>query len=126
MREIAIKIAKKCDDGLTYLLNQIPDAEGDRLIAILAGLPHIEGAVMLSRASELQTLLQNYINGDDAKLVAEAIDSAAYLGFSRLLDCVRPHLRSSNPYVVGSALRYISRLHRDLAVPRAYASILAL
>jgi HEAT repeat protein len=110
--ELALLIKKQGDQGMAFLLDQIPKADTDRLVGILFALT--ETPLKDLRLSEL---LLTYLQDSRSMVVAEAIDGLSRLGEKDTVDRVLPLLEHPSPYVKGSVLRFMARLHPDRALP---------
>jgi hypothetical protein len=110
--ETTASIADKGESGLAVLLKHIPAAHGSVLSPLLLGLSFVKSSVLASRLDSVRLMLRTLISDadTDAEVIVEAIDCAACHSMRELRDVVLPHLEASNPYVVGSVLRFVSRM----------------
>lgn len=116
-QEVAVRIARAGSEGVSFLLGSIPNLDRIRLRAVLLALSFIPKAVAEARLEELKGVLVRFLAANDPELILEAIESLNHLGAVDVTREVLPLLAHPSPYVVGSALRYLSRHHPELAKP---------
>jgi hypothetical protein len=115
--EVAFRIARNGTAGIRFLLESIPTADEYRLHSILVGLS--------SNPSKLPSDLQNeswgvgcyYLNDARPMIIAQAVDLLSLRGCTAAHDGVLKLCHHSSPFVVGSVLRYMSRLFPEEALP---------
>jgi hypothetical protein len=117
LQEVAVRIAQAGDEGLSFLIKSIPDADQARLRAIVLAFSFIPQLVAVARSRELKEILMEFLGGKNPIVIAEAIDGLNALGFTDILPNVIPFLNHHSPYVVGSVLRYLSRHYPEKARP---------
>ena len=74
--ELAIQIAETGKNGATFLLNSLPQADGQRVQGILAGLAFVDKDSCKELLPQIKSTLAFYLAGANADLVAEAVESA--------------------------------------------------
>jgi len=110
--EAAFKVAGEGKAGVIFLINQVNDRDDLRLRAILSALSYPR-----LRMRKVHQTLKRYIKDQRPLIAAGAIDSARMLEYTDLLPDVLRRRNSPSPYVVGSVLRYLSRLYPKRAMP---------
>jgi hypothetical protein len=115
-QEVAVLIAQRGNDGLSFLLRAIPEADPCQLRAILLAFSFLDPGVAKERIAELQGTLLGFLASENPSLVAQAIDALADLDVD-VANEVRSLLAHQSPYVVGSVLRYLSRHSPEQAKP---------
>lgn len=106
--EVALLIGEKGEAGITFLQSQMKDADSARLAGILFALtqpPQSDPA--------LRDLLLDYLEDDRSMVVAEAVDGLCRLDEKNAVDRVLVLKEHPSPYVRGSVLRYMARLHPE-------------
>jgi HEAT repeat protein len=117
LQEVAVRIAKSGYDGLSFLIQSIPNADESRLRAILLSFSFLSPAVSIDMRRELKDILLASLKYNHPMLIAEAIDTLNSLNFVEVKQDVLHYLEHKSPYVVGSVLRYISKHDPDRAKP---------
>lgn len=117
LQEMAVRIAKSGTDGLTFLLWSIPNADQAKVRAILLSVSFLPSEIANDRRGELRDLLLTFLESKDPALIAEAIEGLNSHGFTEMLQDVVSFLNHPSPYVVGSAIRYLSSLYPEKAEP---------
>ena len=110
--ELALLIKNQGEKGIEFLLAQIQKVDTARLVGILFALT--ETPLKDLRLSEL---LLTYLQDSRSMVIAEAIDGLSRLGEKDTVDRVLALLEHPSPYVRGSVLRFMARLHPDRALP---------
>jgi hypothetical protein len=123
LQEVAVKIAKTGHDGLSFLIRRIPTAEPARQRAILLSFSFLPLVVRHERLRELEKILVAFLDSNEPLLVAEAVDTLNSLGCTDMLQQVLSLFKSSSPYVVGSALRYLSQHFPEKGKPLLIESL---
>ncbi len=117
LEEVAIEIAKSGEAGIRFLLSCIPGADSRRLRAILAGLGSIRNKLSARRRIEICNVGRAFLNDSRPMIIAEAVDLLRHHGCKSARAAILKHRGHRSPYVVGSVLRYMSRLFPRMAVP---------
>lgn len=110
--EAACKIAEAGKEGGDYLLSRIDEVDDLRLRAILSALPCFR-----RKTTKIRKALLLFLHDERPLIMAEAIDSARYLGYKDFVDQILPLQDHQSPYVVGSVLRYLSHHYPKAATP---------
>lgn len=110
--EVALNLSKKGPEGTDFLQDRIGTADTEHLRAILFAL-----AEPLTNDPAMRELLLSFLQDHRPMIVMEAVDALALQGETDALDRVLNLLEHSSPYVRGSVLRYMRRLHPDRAMP---------
>jgi hypothetical protein len=111
LQEVAVKIAKAGSEGVSFLIRNMPCPDRSKQRAILLAFSFIPEAVVKERSRELSELLVAFLGEEDPVLVAEAIDSLKVLGYPLSFPDILPFVNHQSPFVIGSALRYLSRFY---------------
>lgn len=110
--EVALLIGQQGEAGIAFLREEIDRADTERLRAILFALASFQ-----LDAPEFQTRLVSYLQDKRSLIVAEAVDSLCKLGAKDTTNQVLALKEHPSPYVRGSVLRFMRRLHPDKALP---------
>ncbi|MBI4493456.1 MAG: HEAT repeat domain-containing protein [Chloroflexi bacterium] len=117
--EVALTIRSRGQEGIDFLLGELPGADAARTRAALLALTY-PPAVGQPRVR--QTLLA-YLQDERPLVVAEAIDGLAELGAEEALGQVRALRDHPSPYVRGSVLRFLRRISPETALPELLARL---
>jgi hypothetical protein len=117
LEEAAVRLVRSGPAGLAFLLHCIPRVDEPRLRAILLALSFLSQSVLERNRSKLRDLLLSFLNDRRPMVVAGAVDTLRVLDGTDLIDRVLPLVRHRSPYVVGSALRFLSRNSPEQARP---------
>jgi hypothetical protein len=117
LQEVAVRIAKTGQEGLTFLIHSIPGADKCRVRAILLAFAFLPAAVAKNNLGELKEILTSFLGSDEPLIVAQAIDGLKSLGFTDVLADILSLRTHPSPYVVGSDLRYLARHYPEKAKP---------
>src|SRR5262249_4879483 len=117
LSEVAIKLVEHGSQGLDFLLERLPDLDDGRTRALLQALSCTPQNILPERLEELKRVATSFLSSERPLIVADAVDSLRALDCKELLGRVTALLSHRSPYVVGSALRFISRECPDRAVP---------
>jgi HEAT repeat protein len=115
--EVACKIAAHGERGLDFLLRRLGTADEARLRALLLGFSFADPEALRKRGGEVQGQLRAFLLDHRPGIVAGAVDTLSHLGDGEAAERVVPLLRHPSPFVVGSALRFLSRHRPDMARP---------
>jgi hypothetical protein len=121
--EVARLLAESGELGVNLLIERIPAAEGERLRAILFGLSFANRELLERLLPRIRPVLLSYLGDQRPMLVTEAIGSLSCLGCAEDVDRILPLLHHDSPYVVGSALRFLSRHYPERAKPLLLQSL---
>jgi len=117
LQEVAVRIAKSGAEGLCFLIRSLPSADQAELRAILLSFSFLPREVVEENLETLKRILHTFLGSTHHMLIAEAIEGLNSLGLTDVIQDVRPFLAHWSPYVVGSALRYLSWHDPERAKP---------
>src|SRR6266702_1629383 len=109
-QEIAMSIAAHGDDGFSFLISRIPNADPDRLRAIVLSFSFLPKVIASQHLAELTAMLQVFLSHKDPIITMEAIYTTNALGIKCLQHDVEALLNHKSPFVVGGVLRYLTSL----------------
>lgn len=121
--EVAIKIAQTGERWLDWLIHEIPKRNDLRLHAvlrlraILLSFSFVEETVREQRRPQLRDICLSFAHDERPLIAADAIDSLCSLGDCNGEGEISLLLHHESPYVVGSALRFLSRRDPEKARP---------
>lgn len=115
--DVAVRIAKCGNDGVAFLLDSLAQVDEERARAILLGLAFIDKGAARQFLPRIKSVLASFLASTNPLLVAQAVDSIGALGFTEMLASITPLLHHQSPYVVGSALRFLSKHFPSQARP---------
>jgi len=123
-QEIVEEIVNFGNQGIAYLKHELITQQNhpSRLRAILFGLGQISPKTLKER-NDLNKILLNYLNSPFPHVVSEAIDSLTALHLVQSTDRVLSLNQHDSPYVRGSILRFMAKLHPDKAIPLLLESL---
>lgn len=123
-QEIVDEIVNFGNEGIVYLKQELMTQQNhpSRLRAILFGLGLLSPKTLKER-NDLNKILLNYLNSPFPHVVSEAIDSLASLHLVQSTDRVLSLNQHDSPYVRGSILRFMAKLHPDKAIPLLLESL---
>jgi len=123
-QEIVDEIVNFGNEGIAYLKHELITQQNhpSRLRAILFGLGQLSPKTLKER-NDLTKILLNYLNSPFPHVVSEAIDSLASLNLVQSTDRVLSLNQHDSPYVRGSILRFMAKLHPDKAIPLLLESL---
>ncbi len=110
--ELTILIKNQGDAGIDYLYRAIDKADVQRVRGIIFALTDSS----LER-EKLLSLLLKYLENQHSLISAEAIDGLRRLEEKNAINQVLAMLGHSSPYIRGSVLRFVAKLHPDKALP---------
>lgn len=110
--EIALLIKKQGENGIKYLHKEADFASEEQLRGILFALTEPP-----ANREKLRQMLFKYLDDQRPMIVAEAIDGLRKLEEKNVAHKVLAMLKHSSPYVRGSVLRFMARLHPNEAIP---------
>jgi HEAT repeat protein len=109
LQEVAIRIARTGAKGVDFLLSFLPRADQRRLRAALIALSFVQRTLSARKRMKICRLVMALLHDRRAMIVAEAVDTLSHLGCPAAEEEVYSLLQHGSPYVVGSALRFLSR-----------------
>src|SRR5712692_2913083 len=106
-QEVAYMICKQEDAGIQFLRQQLSNPEENRVRAALFALGTAKAR------PDTVSLLVSYLADRRPMILAEAMDGLTHHGYREAIERIVPFiLESSDPYVIGAALRYVSASDR--------------
>ena len=116
-REIAAQIARNGEPGLDFLLRLLSSLDDIRKRAALAALSFLPQELIDERLDELKEVCLPLLNSENPFLIVESVDNLRIFCYKDVESKILPLLSHASPYVVGSALRFISCHFPTMAKP---------
>jgi hypothetical protein len=123
-QEVVDEILDCGNEGVTYLKSELINQKNhpSRLRAILFGLGQVLPQTSQQR-NELNKILLKHLDSPFSLVVTEAIDSLASLRLIQSTERVLSLNQHKSPYVRGSILRFMAKLHPRKAIPLLLESL---